>query len=91
MQQIHQALKRKKAQLAKLAKEIELLQQAENTLREIAPLLAEAEEEDGSLLVEVEDDATPPALMASAALASTGGQPAPAEFETGKPVALRWP
>jgi hypothetical protein len=92
MQQIHQALKRKKAQLAKLAREIELLQQAENTLREIAPLLAEADadEEDSSLLVEVEDEATPP-LMASAALASTGGQPSPAEFETGKPVALRWP
>ncbi len=47
MQQIGQAIKRKQAQLAKLAREIELLRQAEEKLREIAPLLAEGDEEEG--------------------------------------------
>lgn len=86
MQQIGHAIKRKQAQLAKLTREIELLRQAEEKLREIAPLLAEGDEEEGSLLVEVEDE---PAPTAKTATASGNGQPAPAE--AGKPVALRWP
>jgi prefoldin subunit 5 len=53
MQQIRQVIKRKQSQLAQLTKEIDLLQQAEEKLREIAPLLAEGDEDEGSLLVEV--------------------------------------
>jgi hypothetical protein len=93
MQQIRQALKRKRAQLAKLSKEIELLQQVEEKLQEIAPLLAEADEDDGSLLVEVEDEATSSAPSAKTASASASASSAAGETqsEAGKPVALRWP
>jgi hypothetical protein len=91
MQQIRQALKRKRAQLAKLSKEIELLQQVEEKLQEIAPLLAEADEEDGSLLVEVEDEATASAPSAKTASASAGSAAGETQSEAGKPVALRWP
>jgi hypothetical protein len=91
MQQIRQALKRKQAQLEKLAKEIELLRQAEETLREIAPLLAEAEEEDGSLLAEVEDEVAASAPSAKTVSASVGGATEATPSEPGKPVALRWP
>lgn len=91
MQQIRQAIKRKQSQLAQLAKEIELLQQAEEKLREIAPLLAaEGEEDEGTLLAEVEDEATPPAPAVMTASASAGQAPA-VEPEAEKPVALRWP
>jgi prefoldin subunit 5 len=90
MQQIRQALKRKQAQLARLSKEIELLQQAEEKLREIAPLLAEAEEDDGSLLVEVDDEVAPAAAAKSAA-ASTITPAGPGESDHNKAVALRWP
>jgi hypothetical protein len=91
MQQIRQVLTRKQAQLAKLVKEIELLQQVEDKLREIAPLLAEADEEDGSLLAEVEDEVTPSAAAARMASASAGNSGGATQSETGKPVALRWP
>ena len=91
MQQIAQALKRKQAQLAKLTKDIELLQQAEVTLREIAPLLAEAEEEDSSLLAEVEDEVATPAQHANSAVASAGNQADALQSYSTKPAALRWP
>jgi hypothetical protein len=100
MQQIRQAIKRKQSQLAQLAKEIDLLQQAEETLREIAPLLAEGDEDEGSLLVEVEDEddgeVAPPlpavqSASASSASASAGGSSVAAQSEADKPVALRWP
>lgn len=90
MQQIGQVLKRKRAQLSKLAREIELLQQAEEKLREIAPLLAEVEEEEGSLLVEVEDEVAAHGAPEKRASASASPS-APNQPETGKPVALRWP
>ncbi len=91
MQQIRQALKRKQAQLAKLSKEIELLQQVEEKLQEIAPLLAEADEEDGSLLVEVEDEGTSSAPSAKTASASASSAAGETQSEAGKAVALRWP
>ncbi len=88
MQQIRQALKRKQAQVAQLNKEIALLEQAEEKLREIAPLLAEADEDDGSLLAEEEEIAQP--IAAKAATASS--VPAAAvQPDPQKPVALRWP
>ena len=89
MQQIRQAIKRKQAQAAQLAKEIELLLQAEEKLREIAPLLAEEEgEEEGSLLVEVEDEVTQPGAHSAE---SSEPQPAAAQTEPARAVALRWP
>ncbi len=90
MQQIRQVLKRKQAQAAQLAKEIELLQQAEEKLREIAPLLAEGEEEEGSLLVEVEDEVAQPSAEdhAPATLQELSSVTEP---EKARAVALRWP
>ena len=83
MQQIRQVIQRKQAQVAQLSKEIELLQQAEEKLREIAPLLAEGEDEDGSLLAEEEEPAQP-------VTAAAAPSPAPTT-EKAKAVALRWP
>ena len=91
MQQIRQVLKRKQAQAAKLAREIEMLQQAEEKLREIAPLLAEGgEEEEGSLLVEVEDEVSTASAEDNPLMAAPE-QPAMNEPEQAKAVALRWP
>ncbi len=44
MKDIQQVLRQKRAQYERLGKEIELLQQAEETLREVAPLLADDDE-----------------------------------------------
>ena len=45
MKDIHEVLRRKQAQYAALAKQIEALQAAADKLREVAPLLADGEEE----------------------------------------------
>jgi len=90
MQQIRQVLKRKQAQAAQLAKEIELLQQAEEKLREIAPLLAEGEEEEASLLVEVEDEVGQPSAEDNSP-APAQESPSGTEPEKARAVALRWP
>ena len=69
MKDIHEVLRRKQAKYAQLAKQIEMLQQAAEKLREVAPLLAENEEdEDTVVLAEVEDE-TPAASMAAKASA----------------------
>jgi hypothetical protein len=76
MQDIAQVLRRKRAQHAQLTKEIELLEQAEVTLRQVAPLLAdEGEEEDNALLAEVDEE-----VQSQAAAAAPGSN-----------QALRWP
>ncbi len=48
MKDIHEVLRRKQAQYAQLGKQIEMLQQAAEKLREVAPLLAETDAEDDS-------------------------------------------
>lgn len=59
MKDIHEVLRHKQLQHAQLTKQIELLQQAAEKLREVAPLLAENEtEDDGAVLGDVEDDNT---------------------------------
>ena len=77
MKDIFEVLRQKQAQQAQLAKEIELLQQAADKLREVAPLLGGSEED--SVLGEV--DETPDAMAAKAG-AQGGAKP-------GK--APRWP
>jgi len=60
MKDIHEVLRRKQTKYAQLAKQIELLQQAVEKLREVAPLLADnEEEEDNVVLGEVEEDLLP--------------------------------
>src|SRR5205823_9758252 len=55
MKDIHEVLRRKQAKYAQLAKQIEALQQAAEKLREVAPLLADNDDEDAVVLPEAED------------------------------------
>ena len=65
-------LQKKRAQYAQLAKEIELLQQAEQTLREVAPLLEDSDDEDDSaILTEVDEGTRQPQAMAASATAGS--------------------
>jgi hypothetical protein len=86
MKDIHEVLRQKQAKYAQLGKQIEMLQQAAEKLREVAPLLAESDEEDNVVLAEV-DDATADALAAKAGAA--GGSSSAAK--TTRPAAPRWP
>ena len=79
MKDIFEVIRNKQAQQAKIAKEIELLQQAADKLREVAHLMGETTEDDGSVLGE--DEA--PEAMAAKASAQGGAKP-------GK-SAPRWP
>jgi hypothetical protein len=94
MQDVGQVLRRKRAQQAQLAKEIELLQTVEEKLREVAPLLADSEDEN-AVLAEVDEEIGQPASPASkSAAASAGSQSTQAQSESGqatRPLALRWP
>ena len=45
MKDIHEVLRQKQAKFAQLGKQIEMLQQAAEKLREVAPLLAETDDE----------------------------------------------
>ena len=58
MKDIHEVLRRKQAKYAQLSKQIEALQQAAEKLREVAPLLAENDDEESTVLAEVEDQGT---------------------------------
>ena len=83
MKDIHEVLRRKQARYAQLGKQIEMLQQAADKLREVAPLLAENEEDDAAVLAEVDEQ--PQAAKTSAAAAGASAGPA-------KPrTAPRWP
>ena len=88
MKDIHEVLRRKQARYAQLAKQIEMLQQAAEKLREVAPLLAENDEDDSAILTEVEEETRQPSSMAAKAGSSASApQPAPAK----RGVAPRWP
>jgi hypothetical protein len=85
MKDIHEVLRRKQAQYTQLGKQIELLQQAAEKLREVAPLLAESENEDDStVLTEVEEESG----NAMAAKASAQSTPA---AKPGRGATPRWP
>jgi predicted ribosome quality control (RQC) complex YloA/Tae2 family protein len=86
MKDIHEVLRRKQAKYAQLAKQIEALQNAAEKLREVAPLLAENEEDDNGVLAEMDDENSQPNAMAAKASASAA--PA-APAKAGRPVAPR--
>jgi hypothetical protein len=88
MKDIHEVLRRKQAQYAQLAKQIEALQAAADKLREVAPLLSEAEDE-GSPLVLDDGGEEPRATSAKAAAATASGQPA--AKAPGRTSTPRWP
>jgi hypothetical protein len=72
MKDIHEVLRRKQAKYAQLGKQIEMLQQAAEKLREVAPLLAENEEDDSAVLTEMDEQ--PQAKGAGAGAGSTAGK-----------------
>jgi hypothetical protein len=78
MKDIHEVLRRKQAQYAQLGKQIEMLQQAAEKLREVAPLLAENEtEDDAAVLSEVEEEnSNAMAAKASAQTSASSSKPA---------------
>ncbi len=82
MKDIHEVLRQKQAKYAQLAKQIEALQQAAEKLREVAPLLAESEEDDTAVLAEIDEQ---PSTMAAKAGASAG------QAATKPTRAPRWP
>jgi hypothetical protein len=84
MKDIHEVLRQKQTKYAQLGKQIEMLQQAAEKLREVAPLLAENDEEDNAVLMEV-DESSPSDSMAAKAGAASGASKAT------RPTAPRWP
>jgi hypothetical protein len=91
MKDIHEVLRRKQAKYAQLGKQIEMLQQAAEKLREVAPLLAENEDDDSAILLDT-DESTP--AIAKAATAPASSQ-SPSSAGPAKPlargIAPRWP
>ena len=86
MKDIHEVLRRKQAKFAQLSKQIEALQQAAEKLREVAPLLAESDDEENTVLVEVEE-------QGQSLAARAGSEPAGGAISAPKPAprAPRWP
>jgi hypothetical protein len=87
MKDIHEVLRQKQTRYAQLGKQIEMLQQAAEKLREVAPLLAENDEEDNAVLMEVDEAPPPSEAMAAKAGASSSGTASKAA----RPTAPRWP
>ena len=87
MKDIHEVLRQKQAKYAQLGKQIEMLQQAAEKLREVAPLLAESDDEDNAVLAEVEEGSSQGDAMAAKAGASGSSSSAKAN----RPSAPRWP
>jgi hypothetical protein len=88
MKDIHEVLRQKQAKYAQLGKQIEMLQQAAEKLREVAPLLAESDEEDNVVLSDVDEAVSQTDAMAAKASAGASGSNA---SKSSRPAAPRWP
>lgn len=88
MKDIHEVLRQKQAKYAQLGKQIEMLQQAAEKLREVAPLLAENDDDDNGVLAEVDDTNAQDDAMAAKAGAGSGSS---ASSKAARPAAPRWP
>jgi indole-3-glycerol phosphate synthase len=86
MKDIHEVLRQKQTKYAELGKQIEKLQQAAEKLREVAPLLAESDDEDNAVLTEVDEASPATDSMAAKAGAGNAGTPRPTRSN-----APRWP
>ena len=86
MKDIHEVLRRKQAKYAQLGKQIEMLQQAAEKLREVAPLLADTDDDDSAILLEADEPVQPSAKAAATPVSS----PAPAK-PLARGMAPRWP
>ncbi len=87
MRDIHEVLRNKQAKYAQLGKQIEMLQQAAEKLREVAPLLAESDDDDSMVLNDVDE---PNTMAASAGAGSSLNQAMPAKPPV-RGAAPRWP
>jgi hypothetical protein len=87
MKDIHEVLRQKQTKYAQLGKQIEMLQQAAEKLREVAPLLAESDD-DNAVLAEVDESSTQSEAMSAKAGA---GSSAAAPGKPARPSAPRWP
>ena len=85
MKDIHEVLRQKQTRYAQLGKQIEMLQQAAEKLREVAPLLAENDDDDNAVLMEGEDTPAADAMSAKAGAGNSGSS------KGSKPAAPRWP
>ena len=88
MKDIHEVLRQKQAKYAQLGKQIEMLQQAAEKLREVAPLLAENDDEDNAVLAEVDEASLTADAMAAKAGANSGSS---SSSKAARPTAPRWP
>jgi indole-3-glycerol phosphate synthase len=88
MKDIHEVLRQKQTKYAQLGKQIEMLQQAAEKLREVAPLLAENDDDDNTVLMEVDESS--PSSEALAAKAGAAGS-AGSGSKAARPTAPRWP
>jgi hypothetical protein len=88
MKDIHEVLRQKQAKYAQLGKQIEMLQQAAEKLREVAPLLAENDDDDNGVLAEVDDASIQGDAMSAKAGASSGSS---ISSKASRPAAPRWP
>lgn len=88
MKDIHEVLRQKQAKYAQLGKQIEMLQQAAEKLREVAPLLAENDEEDNAVLADVDEAIAQGDAMAAKASAGSSGS---GSSKSARPAAPRWP
>jgi hypothetical protein len=88
MKDIHEVLRQKQAKFAQLGKQIEMLQQAAEKLREVAPLLAE-NDDDSTVLAEGDDVSSHADSMS--AKAGAGAATSAAASKLGRPSAPRWP
>ena len=86
MKDIHEVLRRKQAKYAQLGKQIEMLQQAADKLREVAPLLTENDDDDAAILLD--DEPTP---SNSKAAAASGSNPSSQPKPMTRPIPPRWP
>jgi hypothetical protein len=85
MKDIHEVLRRKQAHYAQLGKQIEMLQQAAEKLREVAPLLAENEPEDDAVVLSEVEEENSNAMAAKASAQTSAAAPKPAR------TTPRWP
>jgi hypothetical protein len=85
MKDIHEVLRQKQTKYAQLGKQIEMLQQAAEKLREVAPLLAENDDDDNAVLMEVDE------TSAGGAMAAKAGAANPGASKAARPTAPRWP
>ena len=89
MKDIHEVLRQKQAKYAQLGKQIEMLQQAAEKLREVAPLLAESEESEDNVVLADVDEVT--AQAESMAAKAGAGSASSSSSKSSRPTAPRWP